>query len=330
MKTIERDVHESRNLVSADKWNRWKQWKEVREEAPGSLQLLLKDPNPEVTLSVLDLCMMSSFLLDNEWLSAAKNAKSRLIDCLVEYFDWKHYENSKYPKRRAYLQTELERLRSGDVVITLNWDTTVERTLLELGRWSPRDGYGFLKELRYGDSDPSDPLPEKLSRPSDIVVLKLHGSVGWYRHQHTAAVELYYKGDFLQHFFPEAKQWVYDPVERLVCDQRKFRDSNDSIVIAYPSFIKELSTPPIPEIWRRADCALRCAHEVEIWGYSLPKSDSAVRALLNPLRSRLEEEQLQVSVHEPYDNEVCVRWRQSLGPKAQIDKRRLGGKSLDS
>jgi hypothetical protein len=44
--------------------------------------------------------------------------------------------------RRAYLQGELAFVRDGDVIITTNYDTLAERTLMEEGRWSPGDGYG--------------------------------------------------------------------------------------------------------------------------------------------------------------------------------------------
>ncbi len=165
-----------------------------------------------------------------------------------------------------------------------------------------------------------DPLPEKLSRPSEIIVLKLHGSVGWY----LADTELYYGNDFLNFFLPDEELLVYDPVERKAL-RPGLPPNNHSPVIAYPSFLKKLSTPPMPIIWGRADDALRRAHEVEIWGYSLPESDSAVRTLLNPLRFRLERGKIQVSVHEPFDKEVRHRWQQFLGPKAQVDEQRLGG-----
>ena len=58
MTTIERDARESRNdgLRHA-----WELWEETRRSAPGPLRLLLEDPNPEVSLSVLDLCSISYY-----------------------------------------------------------------------------------------------------------------------------------------------------------------------------------------------------------------------------------------------------------------------------
>jgi hypothetical protein len=74
-----------------------------------------------------------------------------------------------------------------EVVITLNWDTTAERTLAEMGRWNPTTGYGFEKPLALGagvrlPNFEERPNPSQLRLvPSAIHVLKLHGSCGWHR-----------------------------------------------------------------------------------------------------------------------------------------------------
>jgi hypothetical protein len=55
------------------------------------------------------------------------------------------------------------------------------------------------------------------------------------------------------------------------------------------------------DIWRQADVALRQAQEIEIWGYSLAESDAAARALLNQLRTRIQEEKITVDIHVASD-----------------------------
>lgn len=62
---------------------------------------------------------------------------------------------------------------------------------------------------------------------------------------------------------------------------------------------------------------------MEIWGYSLPQSDTAVRTLLNILRFRLaKREEVRVQVHEGV-SEVRDRWGDFLGEGAEIDDRLL-------
>jgi hypothetical protein len=59
----------------------------------------------------------------HRWLDDADAARRGLLDCLIAYFDWLHYRDRMKPECRAYLSEELEKLNSGDFVITFNWDT---------------------------------------------------------------------------------------------------------------------------------------------------------------------------------------------------------------
>jgi len=168
--------------------------------------------NPEVVLSLPDLCEAAReseaaeafgkahkiFLTgsddpggiwdhlkspERELANAAIAARGRFLDCLSQYFLYKHYLDSKPENKpaRDYLRQVLSRLGENDRVLTLNWDTTVERTLLEDGRWNPMNGYGFEQILHKGFCDgPSEPLDFEIPK-SEIVVLKLHGSVGWHQ-----------------------------------------------------------------------------------------------------------------------------------------------------
>jgi hypothetical protein len=53
MTAIERDAIESHSLQLK---NAWKGWLLIKNAAPPELRILLDHPNPEVTLSFLDLC----------------------------------------------------------------------------------------------------------------------------------------------------------------------------------------------------------------------------------------------------------------------------------
>jgi hypothetical protein len=205
-----------------------------------------------------------------------------------------------------------------------------------LGQWSPCDGYGFDKELLGGTPiiDPR-PLPSELSKPSDVVVLKLHGSLGWYDR---GDAQPYFDSDFLSLFnlVPgDATDIIHDP-------RQPDHGPADRALISYPSFLKKFDAPVMQTIWERASRALREATELEVWGYSLPSSDSATRVLLNSLPSRLSEGRVDCLVHipdpqrdpcetdfeyEPKRRAAALtreRWKHFLGSYAKIDKRALG------
>ncbi len=208
MTTIERDARQSKNIQLLEAWNGWVS---IKNSAPPELRILLDHPNPEVTLSFLDLCRIcfkdglverfkkelrdeavSDALSRNEirehlylsaahaWIDRAGTAVLRLVDSLSEYLAYKQNVDVESPVSRGYLRDLFSILSKGDAVITLNWDVAADRSLLEIGRWSPRDGYGFEKRLvPQFSSNPAD-LPDRILAPSEVVLLKLHGSVGWF------------------------------------------------------------------------------------------------------------------------------------------------------
>lgn len=62
---------------------------------------------------------------------------------------------------------------------------------------------------------------------------------------------------------------------------------------------------------------------VQVIGYSLPESDTAIRVLLNPLRGRLESGEVQVLVDDP-NPETRERWTEFLGEKTVTRQRSVG------
>jgi len=309
----------------------WKRWLSFKDRAHGAAKTLLSDPNPEVVLSFLDLCDESDKRPAGHAAEVADAKKARLsfLRCLEYYFQMKHGEDSGNRWRRDYLRPILADLRSGDAVITFNWDTTIERTLYEDGgwaRWNPLAGYGFRKELCQGLDNSGitlhEPLPAELDVASEIQVLKLHGSVGWYD---AGRDRLYFdKLEFLDWFRLSERGgtlWLFDPLA-------PNNGSNYKPVWAYPSFLKRFHGKEMRQVWRLADEALRQAKTVEVWGYSLPESDTAARVLLNVLPGRLKRGDLAVRVHlygdAPEARKARNRWCTFLDDRKCVDEQRLG------
>ena len=203
---------EARDSVIENLSRAWAEWQRLRDNSSGLASYLLGNPNPEVVLSLPDLCEVARDSEDRGAFAKARQvfeagsddpgqiwnhlksegrklaneavvARERFRDCLNQYFLYKHYLDSKLENKEAreYLRQVLSTLTAGDKVITLNWDTTVERTLLEDNRWNLLNGYGFEKILYEGIyGGPSEPLDFEVPE-SEVLVLKLHGSVGWHQ-----------------------------------------------------------------------------------------------------------------------------------------------------
>jgi hypothetical protein len=341
MTTIEGDAVEAKNIQLADAWNRWLS---VKNSAPPELRILLDHPNPEVTLSFLDLCricfkdgLVERFEKDlrdeavsdalsrdeirehlylsaaHAWIDRAGTAVLRLIDSLSEYLAYKQYVDVDSPASRAYLRDLFSGLSKGDVIVTLNWDAAADRSLFEIGRWSPRDGYGFEKRLvQEFSSNPAD-LPARILIPSEIALLKLHGSVGWFA---TNDRHLTFDSNFLQTL-------LADEIDEVISDADAAAYPDGRPLITHPSYLKAVQNSFLREIWRRADAAMRSTDGVDIWGYSLPESDTAVSLLLAPLRWRAERNEVAICVHNP-SGEALDRYRSFFDGHVCLDKKALG------
>ena len=351
---LEKEMVSTPNIVVKKAWQRFS---DFREEAKGVIKRILSSTNPEVVLSLIDLYLEtrkneeqasymalskvynqlesdtepSEELPDNPKVSEpeeffkAKIAVRDFLKCLDHFFGWKHYCDSKEDNtgKRQYLKKELSLLFRGDIVIAMNWDTLVERVLLEEGRWTLGDGYGFPVQLKYVDDNGQDlsltsEIIQSISENSDVKVLKLHGSYGW--RQKEGSSELYLKfANYLRYLpikYSEQQIFVKDYAE-----PRFFQEYE--LVMIYPSFLKQFKTPQIQLIWHRAAEALARADEIYIIGYSLPESDTAVRTLFNTLRFRSESNEVMITVDDP-NSQVRQRWKNFLGEKIICRDRSLG------
>jgi hypothetical protein len=325
----------------------WQKWKLFRDAASGPLALALRHTNPEVVLSQIDLLeatkghfadhfkkgkadeAFQKTLADeeipseyfksaaDEEISRVTEVRYRIIDCLEDFFRWRHYLDSLRENRplRDYLREYLSHLNDGDLVITLNWDSAIERSLAELGRWNPLDGYGFDRDLVLNSGIDPKPLPPHCrEEKSAVQVLKLHGSVGWHL---TRDHRIYFSNPyFLKRF-----DFHYNgkPLPLLDPQAPQFGPDRQR-VLAYPSFLKRLEGAEMQWLWHCAAKGLETAQEVEFIGYSLPESDLAIRVLLGPLRFRLQRGDVSVAVRDP-DGRTLDRWRTFLGERTKRDKR---------
>lgn len=342
LEVVAREAKETSSLQFRDAWRRWEQF---REQVPAPLRLIAYNSNPEVVLSLPDLYAAAAESEDDERtssavrryldtgeadaaeleayfnsaerdaLSEALPARARLLDALEWYFWGRHHEDAAERSRRDYLRPLMDSLSDGDIVVTLNWDTVVERTLAEAGRWNPSDGYGFPRELAIEDSFGRSPLPPEFPSESSVQVLKLHGSFGW----RSTDVGMYLDATMLLREFDF--QMDVDPVRLIDSDAPEFY-APDPGMMAYPSFLKRLDHPILETIWRTASEALARAESVVVWGYSLPESDAAIRALLQGLSARVRRGEAEAVVHDP-SQRVLRRWRALLGEQVELRREEL-------
>ncbi len=98
---------------------------------------------------------------------------NKVCDQMIFLFPHVLNEIQNGPPCREY-SAMVSQCSGSDTLITFNWDTLLDRALLESGRWFPDTGYGItFRDLL--DSNWRSPDTTK----AELTLLKLHGSTNW-------------------------------------------------------------------------------------------------------------------------------------------------------
>jgi hypothetical protein len=318
----------------AAEWKKWVSYRDSHGKSP--LVLLLHDPNPEIVLSALDLL----YQIDEEYLprlmkevegkdsieaeeafrkiteqkgttAEATQARQSLLRCLSDYFTSRFFDDVNNPQRAEYIRDLLGRLKVGDVVITFNWDCLAELALGKLGLWNPTTGYGLERPAQFLHRGEGSAPEASGVWPSPVHVLKLHGSVGW-RGNGRSQIAFEWRRclQLLQVALPGRAS------EGLFTGQQPQPPQDWEPLFVPPTYLKGVpGGEDMQQIWHLASRSIWEAECVEVYGYSLPPSDTAARVLLNPLRARLHQGDVVVKVTDP-SPETRRRWDDFLGFRA--------------
>ena len=227
---------------------------------------------------------------------------------MVRYFQQRHQEDLNISKTQdtgwQVLRRFGEKVKPRDVVITFNYDATLERVLLEQGKWNPSDGYRLgITRLQPGNGSHCPP-----SQPSTVPILHLHGSFGWYTNfspSHLNGTYISLSADFLHGLGIEAEDvtWQDNPASS--------NPTHVDPIVIHPSFFKDYNDwrqyGALPELWKEAAEALRATDHIYIVCYSLPAADSAALTFLVTNCDRKKVEIIERDVA------TCMRLRQLLG-----------------
>lgn len=225
-----------------------------------------------------------------------RDVRGKLLWAMEDFFlqrnynDLKDYESDRWTNLKRFGAL----LEPGDIVITFNYDSTIERVLLDLGKWAVSDGYGTRLVFQQNNFD-TTPVT---FLPSDVKILHLHGAVGWYTKPvfspgFDLSVEV--GGPIPRNALsaaPLETEIALDPLLLqglgiyYVDASLPRRPPDEYQIMLHPSFLKEYGGADrrnriFNRLWRMALDALRNAEEVTIIGYSLPPADSAAWTLLH-------------------------------------------------
>jgi hypothetical protein len=198
---------------------------------------------------------------------------------IVRAFRYKHDEFKISRRERTEKEKEANKLywefceilEEGDTVISFNYDLLVEMGLWQQNKWTFLDGHGFKKDIEDFRSEITKIYSEDKPTKSKVRILKLHGSLGWFRKKFTDEIVFGEMPDSFEDYFGEFFE-KGDPSPAVSYDEGS--------TLIEPSYIKQFDNPYLIDIWKQAINAIISANEIVIIGYSLPPADSASQLLL--------------------------------------------------
>jgi len=162
----------------------------------------------------------------------------------------------------------LDKLRTGDTVLTFNYDTVIEESF-PTGKslWDPADGYGVeVSGITHAWAEAwRERHGVDARKKSSVQLLKLHGSINWTLYK-TKKVRL--------------KPRPY------VVRSRKGAPVFDKCSILPPGWHKNIAVNPYRRLWREARLRLESCTSLAIIGYSLPETDFLAKALFSEATRR--------------------------------------------
>ena len=193
-----------------------------------------------------------------------------LVNSLIAYFEWRNHQDttSGLASQWKLIHEFCDRhLRPGDAIISFNYDCSLERVLLQQGRFSVKytENWPNIQFLIPNILEPKQVVADN----GEILLLKLHGSVGWQPFSHQGCVgipseHLEGLGAKAEVDYPDNGDWTLA--------------TNRTMIV--PTWFKTFQPDYLfGHLWRQALEVALNASEVIVIGYSFPPADSAAWVL---------------------------------------------------
>ena len=231
---------------------------------PGFDPDLKNYPNIEDFLNLVEMgeIFNKEFIESTLWSpSKLRRVKQKTLDIVTRYL-WNRIQDKTKLLHLCNFSGRL--LKRRNIIITFNWDLTVERV------WNDRAG----EKLQIEYSFPGD------RKGNDLYLLKPHGSIDWFRKKDLEGLPVAKEVGSLGH-----STLCYYPYFRL----KKNPDLIKVLpVIVPPIWNKDFSPTFLRDTWASVYRAVSQAEDLHILGYSLPKEDQFARFVLRrALRNNL-------------------------------------------
>jgi NAD-dependent SIR2 family protein deacetylase len=220
----------------------------------------LSTENPKVDLEDIFTIFDKSFRENENWGELTyvelDHLRHALLRLFTYYFGQKIYQFSK-SKTKAY-DSFVQYVRENSVsIITTNWDSITEIIL-------KKNNIDFKTH------------EEKNYSENYINIIKLHGSINWFKCNSCGTYQIAKYCDIATHLLDDKKKEKCEKCQN-------FAVSNQVVLqpeIITPTMLKTLNSKLYREIWTSGSSAIEKANKIIFIGYSLPQADFEIRYLL--------------------------------------------------
>ncbi len=274
------------------------------------------DVNLEDVFTSFDKSLQEKEYMDKYSYSKMDLIRLSLTRLFVYYFDQevhKHdYNTADYLNFIKYIK--MRRSNIPLTIITTNWDTLLEEYFIK-----NNISYNLCLNEKYYFED--DLRNETIINSNDLKLVKVHGSINWFRCLNCNTLSIYKKIKISDLLFNDEKN-----ESCLRCNIKV--DEETEILqpeIITPTMIKSINSQLYKNLWNTASNELRDADEILFIGYSMPVADYEFRYLLQKsISSRAKIDVILHSSDNP--NQTKADWNllpekryRDLFPKNQIN-----------
>ncbi|WP_164919049.1 MULTISPECIES: SIR2 family protein [Acutalibacteraceae] len=197
------------------------------------------------------------------------SVRHSILRLFTYYFGKKTMEHSfKHPAYQRVISFVSQNLDNITIVST-NWDTLWEGYLNKSGI-----NYNLCLNDKYYKFDSKK--EERVSRDKSVKLIKLHGSINWFRCLDCGGLSIIEKQPYGKYLFDDSSS-----EECLIC--KKSSKGNSVLIqpeIITPTMIKSIDNQLYRNLWKSASFALMNADKIIFIGYSFPLADYEFRMLL--------------------------------------------------
>jgi len=161
-------------------------------------------------------------------------------------------------------------MHQDDVVLSLNYDLLMDNALFDLGKINDHS-----YKMNFYSVNVNDVWTPPVSAPSEVNLLKLHGSLNWVRCGLCGSLLLYrYRKQTLLGDIP------------FVCPRCSSDETAAERIMIPPLHSKDYRDKDLAFLWVQADRMLEDFQKIVCIGYSFSPLDSDMTALIRRLRSK--------------------------------------------